>query len=84
MYIFLLIYRDVLGPRVLREMSLQDLSQLLFNGFGNLERLQSTGSWQTLSQFSRGAIKTTLVITGLSVSLPVSSKSYGEDYFGSY
>lgn len=34
-----------------------------------LERSQTTGSWQMLSQFSRRERRKTLVVTGLSVSL---------------
>lgn len=42
--------------------SLQDLSQLLFNSLGHLKRFQSSGSCQTLPQFSR---RKTVVIAGL-------------------
>ena len=43
-------------------------SPLFFNGLGSLERSQSTGSCQMLSQFSRRLRRKTLLITGLSPS----------------
>lgn len=44
------------------------ISQLFFNGLGNLRSSQLIGNWQT-SQFSRRVRKKTLVITGLSASI---------------
>lgn len=49
-------------------MSSQDLSQLFFNCLGNLERSQTSGSWQ-MSHFSRRARKKILLMTDLPVSL---------------
>lgn len=54
-------------------MPLWDLTQLFFNGLGNLRSSQLTGSWQT-SQFSRRVRKKTLVITGLSASIQCLAK----------
>lgn len=48
--------------------SLQDISPLLFNSLGSLERSQLNGSWHMLSQFSRMVKRNTLVIAGLPVS----------------
>lgn len=44
------------------------ISQLFFNGLGNLRSSQLIGNWQT-SQFSRRVRKKKLVITGLSASI---------------
>ena len=55
-------------------MSSWDLSQLFYNGLGNLQRSQLTGNWLTLFQFSRGARRKTLVTTDLSVSLQCLAK----------
>lgn len=56
--------------------SLQDLSQLFFDGLGNLETYQLPGSWLTLFQFTRRAKRKTLVITGLLLLLQCLVKSW--------
>jgi len=71
------------GCRETWPLSSQELSSLLFNGLGSLERSQSPGSWQMLSPFSRRVRRKTPVIPDLSVS-PQCLVNYGEGYSGSY
>lgn len=62
---------DWIHFKILKELAEVILRPLNYfsNSLRNLKRSQVTGSWKTLSQFSRRARKKTLVITGLSVLL---------------
>lgn len=55
-----------------------ETSPLFFICLGNVERSQSTGSWQTLFQFPRRARKKTLVITDKLTSVPGKITGYSE------